>query len=49
MSRERNAVARLIDDGEVIGSVPALRSSQRSSVLRTQDGINPVFVRVSVP
>ena len=34
------------DDGEVIGSVSALRSSRRSRVLRTQDGINPVFVSV---
>jgi len=43
----RGAVAPVIDDGEVIGgSVPALRSSQRSRVLRTQDGINPVFVSV---
>ena len=32
---QRGAVAPLIDDGEVIGSV-----------LRTQDGINPVFVSV---
>jgi hypothetical protein len=36
----------LSDDGEVIGSLPALRSSQRSKVLRTQDGINPIFVSV---
>jgi hypothetical protein len=28
----------------VAGSVPALRSSQRSRVLRTQIGINPVSV-----
>jgi deoxyinosine 3'endonuclease (endonuclease V) len=51
-------LAELIRDGEVIGTrvlalrslarskLPALRSSQRSRVLRTQDGINPVFVSI---